>query len=57
MTKKIKIKNVSDERQAVVWIPSFEAGEVKEVEAEQAELLLHNVSFQAVETVETKPKK
>lgn len=57
MTKKIKIKNVSKERQAVAWIPAFEAWDVQELDAEQAELLLHNVAFQAIETTATKPMK
>lgn len=47
--KKIKIKNVSDERQEVSWIPAFQAWEIKELSEEEANRLLYNVAFQAIE--------
>jgi len=47
--KQIKIKNMTDKRQAVAWIPSFDAGEEKFVGVEDAEVLLNNNAFQAVE--------
>lgn len=47
--KTVKIKNVSEERQEVSWIPAFAAGETKEVTEEEANRLLHNVSFCAIE--------
>lgn len=54
----MKIKNVTNERQAVAWIPAFAAGEVKDVNKSEADVLLKNESFQLVkeEKKEKEPK-
>jgi len=45
MQEQIWIKNISSERQAVVWIPAFAPGEERLVSREDADHLLMNSSF------------
>lgn len=45
MQEQIWIKNISSERQAIVWIPAFAPGEERLVGRADADRLLMNSSF------------
>lgn len=45
MQEQVWIKNISSERQAVVWIPAFWPGEERLVDRADADRLLMNSSF------------
>lgn len=49
MTKTVKLKNIGSENLAFAGIPLIEPDETFEVSAEQAEVLLKNVSVKMVE--------
>lgn len=52
----MKVKNTSDSSQSVTGIPTFEAGEVRDVNNEQSEILLRNPHFEK-ETASEKRRK
>lgn len=54
--KMIEIENSSAEEQAISWIPAFNAGEKRKMTETEADRVLWNPNFKAVEVEEPKKK-